>query len=486
MPNQSLSISSEVIVSSVEHFLQKEVAAVETCDEQSLDGDCPSFPICVFPEKIQRIALTLHQDEGLNLDYLCASMFTVLAAAMGNQWMCQFTSTWQSVPIIFMVLVGPPSCGKTPPLKLAVKPFHLYDGELERTYRLEKERYDRAMELPRDEREASGLDADPIRPVCRSVLTINSTIEALYDVLNQNRRGVLMPVDELDSFLSNTSRYNRGNDDAYWLQLFNGDAIKLNRKSSDGPMTIQHPYVSLIGGTQPGLLPELLGGKRLMNGFASRLLKVFPDITEMPSWNMRQAPLYILDEWNGIVRSILEVPSQYDSNGDVLPQLVTFSANAKTMLFRWQNTESVKAWKESGDDYLRGFCGKLETYIVRFCLIIQVVRSFCDDRCSRQVIDEDSVRAAIELTEYFRKMEEKAYSFISCSQDNGKGTMLFSLLPEEFKASEAQSKGRSLGISESTVKRFLKRCCAKGILSNPKHGLYQKVIHHEGKEQVTQ
>ena len=144
MPNQSLSISSEVIVSSVEHFLQKETAAVETCDEQSLEGDCPSFPICVFPEKIQRIALTLHQDEGLNLDYLCASMFTVLAAAMGNQWMCQFTSTWQSVPIIFMVLVGPPSCGKTPPLKLSVKPFHLYDGELERTYRLEKERYDRA------------------------------------------------------------------------------------------------------------------------------------------------------------------------------------------------------------------------------------------------------------------------------------------------------------------------------------------------------
>jgi hypothetical protein len=30
MPNQSLSISSEVIVSSVEHFLQKEAAAVET------------------------------------------------------------------------------------------------------------------------------------------------------------------------------------------------------------------------------------------------------------------------------------------------------------------------------------------------------------------------------------------------------------------------------------------------------------------------
>ena len=485
MSVQTLSIPSETMVSSIENYFQQEVGSAEKSDEQSFDGGCPSFPISVFPEKIQRIVLALHREEGLNLDYLCASMFTVLAAAMGNQWTCHFKSTWHDFPIIFLVLIGPPSCGKTPPLKLAVKPLNLFDAELERAYRNEREKYERAMALPREEREANGFDADPVRPVCRSVLTINATIEALYSVLDQSRRGVLTYVDELDSLLSNMSRYNRGSDDAYWLQLFNVDGIKLNRKSSEGPMTILHPYVSLTGGTQPGLLPELLGGKRMTSGFSSRLLKVFPDITEMPEWTMQQVSPCIINDWNNIVRSILEVPSEYDGNGDVIPRVVKFSERAKKVLCHWRNVKHRREWKEADEDYLRGFYGKLETYAVRFCLIIQVVRYFCDNRCSPSVIDEDSVRSAISLAEYFRSMEKKAFSYISERKDEGKDMQLFNMLPDEFKTSDAHVFGNTLGMSESTVKRFLKRCCANGILINPKHGLYQKVMRKEEKEQVT-
>ena len=344
----------------------------------------------------------------------------------------------------------------------------------------------RAMALPREEREANGFDADPVRPVCRSVLTINATIEALYSVLDQSRRGVLMYVDELDSLLSNMSRYNRGSDDAYWLQLFNGDGIKLNRKSSEGPMTILHPYVSLIGGTQPGLLPELLGGKRMTSGFSSRLLKVFPDITEMPEWTMQQVSPCILDDWNNIVRSILEVPSEFDENGDVIPRVVRFSEKAKKTLCLWRNGKHRREWKETDEDYLRGFYGKLETYAVRFCLVIQVIRSFCDKRCSPSVIDEESVRSAISLAEYFRSMEKKVFLYISDRKDEGKDMVMFGKLPDEFRTSDAHALGNTLGMSESTVKRFLKRCCASGILINPKHGLYQKVMRKEEKEHVTQ
>ena len=452
MSVQTLSIPSETMVSSIKNYFQQEVGSAEKSDEQPFDGGCPSFPISVFPEKIQRIVLALHREEGLNLDYLCASMFTVLAAAMGNQWTCHFKSTWQDSPIIFLVLIGPPSCGKTPPLKLAVKPLHLFDAELERAYRNERERYDRAMALPREEREANGFNADPVRPVCRSVLTINSTIEALYSVLDQSRRGVLTYVDELDSLLSNMSRYNRGSDDAYWLQLFNGDGIKLNRKS----------------------------------GFSSRLLKVFPDITEMPEWTMQQVSPCILDDWNNIVRSILEVPSEFDENGDVIPRVVRFSEKAKKTLCLWRNGKHRREWKETDEDYLRGFYGKLETYAVRFCLVIQVIRSFCDKRCSPSVIDEESVRSAISLAEYFRSMEKKVFLYISDRKDEGKDMVMFGKLPDEFRTSDAHALGNTLGMSESTVKRFLKRCCASGILINPKHGLYQKVMRKEEKEHVTQ
>ena len=435
-----------------------------------------AFPIDIFPEKLQRIARILHEDEGHNPDYLGASMLTVLAAAMGNLWVCQFSTTWIASPIIFMVLVGPHSCGKTPPLRLAARPFHLYDAELYNLYRKEKEMYDKAMELPRDEREANGFEKNPVKPVCKSVVTTNTTIEGLYTALDKNRRGVLMHVDELDSFLGNMSRYSRGNDEAYWLQLFNGDEIKCNRKSSDDSFSIQHPYVSVIGGTQPGILPELFGGKRLMNGFASRLLKVFPDINEMPGWKTQHAPQSVIDEWNALVRMILEEPTEYDENGDVRPHVLQFSREAKEMLCRWKNVENGKAWQETEDGYLKGFFGKLETYAVRFSLVLQVVRSFCEKDCSREVIDETSVKSAIELAEYFRRMEKKAYRHMGQTSEADKDMLLFDRMPDEFTAADAYTFGVSVGKSKSTMKRFLNKCRdVYGILEKAGHGCYRKV-----------
>ena len=444
------------------------------------EKDPLSFPIDIFPEKLQRIARILHDDEGLNLDYLCASMVTVLAAAMGNQWMCQFTTTWRMSPIIFMVLIGQPSCGKTPPLRLAVKPFHLFDAELYIFYRKEKERYDMAMELPKEEREVNGFEKSPVKPVCKSVVTTNTTIEGLYANLDKNRRGILMHVDELDSFLGNMSRYSRGNDEAYWLQLFNGDEIKCDRKSSDDTIAIQHPYVSVIGGTQPGILPELFGGKRLMNGFASRLLKVFPDINEMPGWKASRVPQSVIDEWNGLVRRILEEPTEYDENGEVIPHVLSFSDEATQLLCKWKNEENGKAWQDTDDDYLKGFYGKLETYAVRFSLVIQVVRSFCEKDCGRQVVDGKSAKAAIELAEYFRRMERKTYRYIGQTAETDKDMLLFDMLPDEFKAAEAYVIGANMGKSKSTLKRFLAKWNGQGILEKTAHGCYRKV--HENEE----
>ncbi len=306
-------------------------------------------------------------------------------------------------------------------------------------------------------------------------MTTNTTIEGLYANLDKNRRGILMHVDELDSFLGNMSRYSRGNDEAYWLQLFNGYEIKCDRKSSDDTIAIQHPYVSVIGGTQPGILPELFGGKRLMNGFASRLLKVFPDINEMPGWKASRVPQSVIDEWNGLVRRILEEPTEYDENGEVIPHVLSFSDEAKQLLCKWKNEENGRAWQDTDDDYLKGFYGKLETYAVRFSLVIQVVRSFCEKGCGRQVIDGTSAKAAIELAEYFRRMERKTYRYIGQTAETDKDMLLFDMLPDEFKAAEAYIIGANMGKSKSTVKRFLAKWNGLGILEKTAHGCYRKV-----------
>ena len=59
MSEQTLSISSEMMVSSITNSFMQEVSSAEKSDEQPLERGCPSFPIDVFPEKIQRIAQAL-------------------------------------------------------------------------------------------------------------------------------------------------------------------------------------------------------------------------------------------------------------------------------------------------------------------------------------------------------------------------------------------------------------------------------------------
>lgn len=76
-----------------------------------------SFPLGVFPQSILHIVESLQRYEGYQVDFTAAAFLTVFAAAMGNTWSARFMTGWVSRPIIYMVQVGPPSCGKTPSLR---------------------------------------------------------------------------------------------------------------------------------------------------------------------------------------------------------------------------------------------------------------------------------------------------------------------------------------------------------------------------------
>lgn len=94
----------------------------------------PSFPLSVFPLAIRNIVEALVEYEHFNVNFIAASMFTTFAAAMGNRWTVRFSATWVERPIMYVALVGFPSCGKTPPLRLALSPLLNLDHEYDREY----------------------------------------------------------------------------------------------------------------------------------------------------------------------------------------------------------------------------------------------------------------------------------------------------------------------------------------------------------------
>lgn len=434
--------------------------------------ETPSFPLEIFPKAIRDIIEALEEYENYNVDFTSASFLTVFAAAMGNAWSVRFMTGWVSRPIIYMVLVGSPSCGKTPPLQQAVAPLLKLDGEYDMIYCKEMETYRRWERMSAKQRERHSLPEEMKMPQRKCHVVVDSTVEALIGALRDNPRGVLIYKDEIDSLLSNFNRYN-GSDESYFLSLFSGTPFKYSRKSNNEHIFLANPYCSIIGTTQPGRLGEQFGGKRMMNGFSSRFLKVYPEIDKMPSWNDTAMPDSVLEEWERIIRNVVTVTPSTDQEGKATSIELLFSQEAKLRVIQWKDEVNNKAYAETDSDAVRALCGKLETYLVRFCLVIQIMHCICGES-GMDKIEPGTAELAIRLTEYFRNMESRIAPEIETGILDNRFTELLGNLRDSFTTAEAVREALQLGISESSVKRFL-RDGGRGFVKKKSHGCYRKI-----------
>ena len=434
--------------------------------------ETPSFPLEIFPKAIRDIIEALEEYENYNVDFTSASFLTVFAAAMGNTWSVRFMTGWVSRPIIYMVLVGSPSCGKTPPLQQAVAPLLKLDGEYDMIYCKEMETYRRWERMSAKQRERHSLPEEMKMPQRKCHVVVDSTVEALIGALRDNPRGVLIYKDEIDSLLSNFNRYN-GSDEGYFLSLFSGTPFKYSRKSNNEHIFLANPYCSIIGSTQPGRLDEQFGGKRMMNGFSSRFLKVYPEIDKMPSWNDTAMPDGVLEEWERIIRKVVTATPSTDQEGKATSIELLFSQEAKLRVIQWKDEVNNKVYAETDSDAVRALCGKLETYLVRFCLVIQIMHCICGES-GMDEIEPGTAELAIKLTEYFRNMESRIAPEIETGILDNRFTELLGNLRDSFTTAEAVREALQLGISESSVKRFL-RDGGRGFVKKKSHGCYRKI-----------
>lgn len=434
--------------------------------------ETPPFPLEIFPKAIRDIIEALEEYENYNVDFTSASFLTVFAAAMGNTWSVRFMTGWVSRPIIYMVLVGSPSCGKTPPLQQAVAPLLKLDGEYDMIYCKEMETYRRWERMSAKQREKHSLPEAMKMPQRKCHVVVDSTVEALIGALRDNPRGVLIYKDEIDSLLSNFNRYN-GSDEGYFLSLFSGTPFKYSRKSSNEHIFLSNPYCSIIGSTQPGRLGEQFGGKRMMNGFSSRFLKVYPEIDKMPSWNDTAMPDSVLEEWERIIRKVVAATPSTDQEGKATSIELLFSQDAKLRIIQWKDEVNNKVYAETDSDAVRALCGKLETYLVRFCLVIQIMHGICEES-GMDEIEPRTAELAIKLTEYIRNMESRIAPEIEPGILDNRFTELLGNLRDSFTTAEAVREALQLGISESSVKRFL-RDGGRGFVKKKAHGCYRKI-----------
>ena len=425
----------------------------------------PVFPLDLFPSAIIEIIKGLNEKAGYNIDYSAASFLFAAAVAMGRTYEAEINNGWKEAPIIYLALVGNAGVGKSHPLSFAVKPLHDKDAIAYLEYKNQKLLFDEVELLSKSERNKHPGKVFK-KPVFSKFLLSDYTPEAMAAKHGDNLRGIGIFVDELAGWFKNFNRYNSGSEQEFWLSLFSGKPINIDRKSSE-PIFIKHPFVCVAGTIQPSILSKLALHDRNENGFLDRILFVAPDVKK-EAWREEGIPLELKNKTLAIINKLTEMHLINGSESNT----ISFTDDAKKILFEWQKG-SVSLCNE--DEMYASIGAKAEIYVVRLALIIRGLKYGANEG-SMEHIDIDDTKAAIALISYFVDTAIKIRKAIIGDPlilltTNRKE--LFNALPDQFETKDGVLIAKSLGLSERTAKRFF---LDKGLFTRVSHGRYNKNI----------
>ena len=434
------------------------------------------FPVEVFPELIQEIIKATNENLNFPIDFIGASILYAVSVSIGNTHRVEVKKGWQENAVLYLAIVGRAGTNKSHPISFALKPIEERDNLMFQKYQSEKLEYDTISALTKKEREQQGYD-EPVRPIWEQHLVTDFTPEALAEVHKFNKRGIGVYADELASWFKNFNRYNKGSEEQFWLSVWSGKALRINRKTSD-PIYIPLPFIPVIGSIQPGVLNEL-AKNRTENGFLDRLLFVVPDNLNKEYWSETELNPSIMQNLETIILNILNVSIKQDDTNNLQPEVLRFKPEARELLFEFQRKLTDQSNKPE-NEAISGIYAKIEMYAIRLALILQMIRYACNEG-NKQAVGIEAVQGALKLVEYFKKTAIKVHDIISNASPLDKlpteKRTLYIALPDTFTTSEGVRVAEAMGMPERTFKRFLSN---QHLFNHETRGEYEKLYLSSG------
>ena len=430
------------------------------------------IPITIFPKAIQRFVNETKEKLNFPPDYTIAGILTAVSIAIGNTYGLKVKDGWVEFANIFIALVGSPGVNKSHPLTQTIKPLQKLDAK---NYTIHKET---SKEYEIKKRQAIKENTEiPDAPKRKQKLLNDTTLEALFSTLENNKRGVGVVVDELAGVLKNMNRYNSGSDVEAWLSLFSGKGVGINRKGG-GSILIENPFVSLSGTIQTAILKEMGKDCRSNNGFVDRFLFAFPKYSTRPHFNQNEVDQSVFTDYDNIINRILLLDFKEHEGQDV-SNILRFSKEALQAFIDWSksNTDLIN---ETENDNQKGVYSKLENYVIRLALIMQMLSWACNE-ADCECVELDAINSAIKLIEYFRITANRAASLIAPASPYDALSSLqlkvLSLLPNKFTTREGLEIIKNIEVSGEVMheRRFKDLLTRKDLFNKIDHGTYEKI-----------
>jgi hypothetical protein len=202
--------------------------------------------------------------------------------------------------------------------------------------------------------------------------------------------------DELASWVKSLNQYRggKGADKEFYLSAWSNTPIKVDRKQNPS-FEVPNPFLSIVGGLTPSGLQEFRQHAGQGDGFLERILFSWPE-PRRTHWSYKVIGEDAQASYEQVVDSLLGIPMNDN------PSPLTFTPEAQQLFIEWHDDLLTEVDQIASSDYLRGAYSKLKGYCARFAMIYALVINPEADQ-----VEEASLRAAIELVDYFKKQAQK-------------------------------------------------------------------------------
>jgi hypothetical protein len=367
----------------------------------SVDTEWKPFPVEVLPEPIRSFVLAGAKAIACDLTYILLPLLAALASAIGNACRLRLKPGWDVPPIVWTVPIGESGSAKSPGWKLAMQPVREIERELEYSFRSRKSSDDDAIEE-------------------RWTVT-DTTVEALAPLLADNPRGLLLSRDELSGWLASFDQYRgrsrTSSDAAHWLSMYSGQSIRVDRKTGNPrSISVASAALSVCGTIQPGVLHRALGAEHRENGMLARLLLVWPP-RQVRRWTDAGIGREHIDAVRRVLERLRGIEPARDRYYEPFPVALKLTDDA-SRLFRQFFDANAEILASATGDYAAAV-SKLEELPARLALILQLARWAADDGVENDIVDADSMSAAITMTVWFRRETQRVYRLLASSAEHG-------------------------------------------------------------------
>jgi hypothetical protein len=464
------SFSSKSILESVKNPVQE----FKSKDHKRKKWNPKDFPIHVLPKLVQELVLESNQKLNFPIDFSCSSSLYALSVAIGNSYHVQLKEGFTQNASLFLVMIARAGCIKSHPLKLFIKPLKKLDKESHKLYSQEIDQYEIDCENARKEKSKEDSTEVFIKPEYKQRILDDFTIEALIKAHKLNSKGLGLHIDEFTSWIERFDRYKNAAQEQYFLSIWNGDSITVNR-IGDGHTQIDKTFISIAGTSQTRLIIRALKTK-IDSGLLDRVLICQPDISKKEAWNRLKMNPEIIQEYENYLTGIAENDTTFSENNAITPHLVNFKSEAMNKAIEW-NEKFTNEANEEKLDQIKQLYSKFDLYFLRFCLILQISKYYASETKSLD-IELETVEGAIDLVDYFMGNGERFRNSFFNSDDplsnlNELKRTIYDNLEKKFKTSDAIAFGETLNYSKRSVNSFLKN---KILFKKLEHGFYEKKI----------